>query len=163
MKSELQHSKRVAISYLAVRLSGSHCPVRIFSTAANYELANAMLGVRFTARVLRCKTLVVMIVSVDDQIRTRVIERVPQRFHQEIVSVSAAGTEQGLVKICEGAARRMLSQILPQPHSLWRGRVAATHMSTLAVQGEDVPGSKIVAVVPLLGISCRGAKVSVVR
>src|SRR6185312_15060003 len=93
MKSELQHSKRVTISYFTVGLGLSKDPVRVFPSTADYKLANAVESIQSAIRILRCKALVIVIVAVDDYIRARVIERIPQGFHQRIVSVRTAGTE----------------------------------------------------------------------
>ena len=162
VKGEFQYSERLSIPDFTVGLGCSDGPVRVFSAGASHELTNAVLPVRLSVRVLRCKTLVIMIVPVYDDLGSSLIKQIPQGLHQRIVSVSAPRTKQRLVKIRQRAARWMLRQVLLQPFSLRRRGLTPAHMRAFAVQSEDVPRPKFIAVISLRWISRRIAKVLVV-
>jgi len=63
MECEFQHSKGVSVPNFTVGLGGSDGPVRVLTSAANYELANAVLYVCFSVGVLGREALVVMVIE----------------------------------------------------------------------------------------------------
>src|SRR5579862_4964909 len=93
MQGQLQNSKRIGISDFAVRLWRAESSMRILAAASDNEFADAALGVRLSIRILRRKSLVVMIVSADNYVRIRRIQSIPDRFHLRIIAVLFARTE----------------------------------------------------------------------
>ncbi len=53
----------------------------------------------------------------------------------------------------------MRGQVGGEPVLLWGARPAAADLRAVAVDDDDVPGAEVVAVVALLGVACRRAKV----
>jgi hypothetical protein len=62
----------------------------------------------------------------------------------------------------KGATRRVGGQISPQPLRLGRIGAAPSYRCTIAIEGDDVPSGKVIAVVTLAGFTGSGAKKSVV-
>src|SRR5882762_551353 len=160
MQRQLQDAISIVIARLAVRLGRAKHPVRILPPAAHNKFPNAAVLVELPVRILRRETLVVVIVSVDDHVRPGFVERVPKRLHHGIVPVLPARAEQRLMPVSQRALRRRRSQILLQPLSLRRAGIAPAHLIAFAVDDNDVPRPKIVAVVALLRIARRLAKIA---
>src|SRR5712664_4793464 len=104
-----------------------------------------------------------MIVTVDHDIRVAFIERLEERLYGEVVAVRPAGAEERLVPIGEGAGRRMRREVRAQPFILGRTGLAAADGLALAVQHDDVPRTKFVAVIAGLQVTGSSAKIMKVR
>jgi hypothetical protein len=70
------------------------------------------MEVSVTIRILRSKSLIVVVVTTEDHIYTRGVQRLPKRLHVGTVTVPGSGTEQRFVKVSESADRGMLSEVL---------------------------------------------------
>src|SRR6266851_1865071 len=124
---------------------------------ARYELSDTACGIRRAIRSLRCEAFVIVIV--DDYIGVRFIQRFPQGFYGQIVAVRAAGAEERLVPVGECAGGRMRGKIRAEPFFLTRAGFAAPHVLALAVQHDNVPRAKFVAVVALFAVAGSGTKI----
>src|SRR5215213_11705433 len=76
VQRELQYAPRVAVADLAVGLSGTE-PVQPAAAGADHELANAVDGIRQSGGILGREALVLVVVTVDDDVRSRGVERLP--------------------------------------------------------------------------------------
>src|SRR5579863_985586 len=160
MQRQLKHSECIVVPNFAVGLWSTHLAMGILSATADNEFPNASLRIGFSIGIFRSKSLVVVIVSVDDYICVRGIQRIPQRFHLRVVAVLSARTEQRLVKICQRAGHVVLRQILPEPLPLRGRRITASNLTALAVQNNDVPRTQIVTVIALLRVASGGAEIA---
>ena len=79
----------------------------ILATRADDEFANAASGVGGAVGRLRGEALVVVVMTVDNHVGVGVIEGLPERLHRQVIAVSAAGTEKGLVPVGKRACRWM--------------------------------------------------------
>jgi len=93
MQRQLQDAESVGISGLTVGLRRREETVRILSSTPYNKLANAMLGIELAAGILRSEPFVVVVVSINNDVRTRVIQNVPQRFDFRIIAVRQPRTE----------------------------------------------------------------------
>src|SRR5215475_12063472 len=108
MESKFQHPKGVIVAHLALRLREAHLAMGVFASATDHKLANTVRRIGLSLRVLRCKTLVVVVVAAYDDISTAMIERVPKRFHRRIIAMFTPGTKQWLVEVRKRACGGML-------------------------------------------------------
>src|SRR5450432_310941 len=143
-----------------VGLEGSHGAVGILAAAADYEFADAVIVVELAVGILRGEAFVIVVVAVDDDVGSGLEECIPERLHERVVTVLAAGAEQRLVPVSESAAVSGTSEILREPLALGRVGVAPSDLVAFAVDDDDVPGSEIVAVVALFRVAGGGAKIA---
>jgi len=162
LQGELEDAKGGIVANFAIRLGFAERAM-ILSARANNEFANATRGIRRSVRSLGSKTLVVVVVAVDDHVGVGVVKRIPKRLDFEIVAVGAAGTEQRLVPIGECTSDRMRGKISAKPLFLWRAGFTAADVFAFAVQNDDVPGAEIVAVVAGLWVARGSAKIIEIR
>src|SRR5215212_3870064 len=113
---------------------------------ACHELADAVLRVSRTPRSYRSVALVAVGVAGEYDIGVMVVEDLPERLHPRRRG-TASGGEEGVVEVGEGAPRRMVGQVVPQPASLGGIPSTPTDLGAVAVEGEDVPASAVVTVV----------------
>src|SRR5215831_3997768 len=97
VESKFQHTKGVVVSHLALRLREAHLAMGVLATATHHKLANTVLRIGLSLGVLRCKTLIVVIVAAYDDISSAMIERVPKRLHRRIIAMFTSGTKQWFV------------------------------------------------------------------
>src|SRR5580765_1748365 len=157
-QGQLQNAKSFGIADFTVGILSSKRPM-ILSAGASNKFANTARRIRLSVGSLRSEALVVVIVTADDDIGVGGVERIPERPDGEIVAVFPAGTEQGFMKIGQRASDRMGGKIFAEPFALRRGGVAASSFDTFAVEDNDVPSTKFVAVVALVGFAGSGAKI----
>jgi hypothetical protein len=108
---------------------------------------------------LRGEALVIVVMAADHDIGVGVVERLEKRPNSEVVAVGAAGAEERLVSVGERAGDRMRGEIGTQPFFLGRTGFVAPDVLALAVEHDNVPRSKFVAVVTNLRVTCSGAKI----
>jgi len=89
---ELEHTERGGIADFTVGMRRAERPM-ILPTGARNEFSDSALRIGGSVRSLRGKTLVVMIVAADDDVRIGVIKRLPDGLDFQIVAVRAAGAE----------------------------------------------------------------------
>ena len=114
LESELQDAESCRIAQFAVgfRLSKG---TMVFAARAGDEFANSPLWIRSAFRILRGKSFIVVVVTVDDHIHVGVIERLEERLYSRVFAMGASGTEQGLVPIGKGASDRMPGEVRAKP------------------------------------------------
>ena len=83
----------------------------ILASSADDKFADSMGGIRGAIGILWPKALVIVVVTVHDDIGIRFVERLPERLKSWIVAVRAAGTKERLVPVGERAGRRMCGEI----------------------------------------------------
>src|SRR6266581_3467946 len=155
IQRELYHTPRVPVLHLAVRLRCGAVAVEGRAAGAHHELAYPERRVGDGSRRLRCEALVAVPVTVHYNVRAILVEGVPQRLIRWVAGDDGPGDESGLVPIHEGATRRMGGEIGAQPLHLCGAR---RHVQ-LAVDGDDVPGAQVVAVVARAGRASQRAEV----
>src|SRR6266851_5507312 len=162
LERELQDAEGSRIARFAIRFWRAEGAV-ILAAGANDEFADAARGVGRAVGFLRGKTLVIVVVAGDHDIRVGFVERLEERLNSEVVAVGAAGTEERFVPVGEGAGGGMRGEIGAQPFFLRRTGFAATVVLAPAVQHDDVPCSEVVAVVAGLWVAGSGAEIIEVR
>src|SRR5262252_5235980 len=85
MQSQLQHSKGIAVSHLAVGLGIAKLAMAVFAAAAHYKFADTARRIELAIRVLRSKALVIVIVSIDHHIGISSVQRLPEGLDLRIV------------------------------------------------------------------------------
>ena len=61
--------------------------MRVLATCTNNELADAVQSINYPVGVLWHESLIVVIVSIDNHIRTAVIENFPERFNLSLPKI----------------------------------------------------------------------------
>ncbi len=158
LQRKFEDAKRGKVANFAVGFRRAERTVAL-SAGANDKFTDAAFGIGSTVRRLRSEALVVVIVAVDDDVGIRSVEGIPERFQGQIVAMRAARTEERFVPVGQCARHRMRGEIGAQPLFLRRTGFAAAHFFALAVQYDDVPRAKFVAVVAGLGIASGHAKI----
>src|SRR6266511_2022884 len=158
VQGELQHTVRVGVAYLAVRLGRAELVVA-GPARPDHELADAACGVEYAVRALRREALVVVVVAGEHYLGIRRVQRLEDRSHLGGVAMLAAGREQGLVPVRELAPAGRRGQVRAQPPLLCRSGLTPADLVALRVDDHDVPGTQGVGVVPPCGGAGRGAEV----
>ena len=106
------------------------------------ELADPLGRICDAGGRLRGEALVVVVVSDDHDLRSGVVQVLPQRLRLD-VGPFVAGTEERMMPVGKRATLRVAGEIRPQPLLLRRADV---HRD-VAVQRHDMPVAQVVAVV----------------
>jgi len=103
--------------------------------------------------------LIVVFVAREDHIRVEVVKRLPDRLHLRAASMGGAVVEERVMAIGERARRRKSFQVVAQPAFLlgtlitrWRPVSEERRIGAFAVDHDDVPGAKVVAVIGLFQV-----------
>src|SRR5207249_128173 len=157
VERELQDSPRHPVAHLAVGDRGrGRVAVQARAARAHDELTHAVGLVEHGAWVLRRESLVAVFVAVHDYLGAVLVQRIPQRLICRVAGDDGAGDEARSVPVSEGAELGVGREVGAQPLHLRRTRRDVD----LAVDGEDVPGAQVVAVVPFRRIARGRAEVS---
>src|SRR5215472_1465618 len=135
-------------------------PPLVLPSRTHHELTYSTRCVGSPIGPLRGEAFVVVVVAVEHDVGAGLIEVVPEVFHLGAVSVLVARAEQRYVPKRQRATRGVLLKILSQPLFLRGSLAAAANRRTLTVQGDDVPGSEIKAVITATRVARRLSKVS---
>jgi hypothetical protein len=114
-------------------------------------LSDAAFRIGNTVRILGCKALIVVRVTVQDYVGIGLVQIAPERSYLGRISMMSR-CDQGAVPECEDAGRGALSQIFPQPFFLLGSLLARNRFAFVVaarVQRHDVPRAQIEAVVSL--------------
>ncbi len=160
MQRQLQDASGVAIPHLAIWLDCRE-GAQTRAARADDELADAPLWICPTSWILRCEPLVVVVMPIQYDIGTGIIERLPERLRKGLIAV-LSGAETRMVPVGEGAGGRMSGEIGTQPLLLRRARLAAAHRGALGVEYDNVPRTLVVGVVAFVRIAGSGTKVVIV-
>src|SRR5882724_7968769 len=156
---ELEHAEHAADADLTVRPEDRIGAVQAAPTRARDDLADAVGEIEVSGRVGLRETLIIVHVAIEDQVRMRGVQVVPER------QCGGAGGERarrriepGVMPHRENAFPRRPREIGLEPQLLsgaYRGR----HERVVAVQHHDVPRPDVDAVVAEAARPGRGAKV----
>ena len=160
MQRQRQYAVRIAVAHLAVRDCRPESVVAPAARADN-ELADAE-RISGAVGVLRPESLVVVLVSAEDDIRAVVGQRLPDRLHEGLVAVRRAGAEPRMVPVRQRAGGGVGGKIRAQPGLLRRSGAAAADGRAVAVERDDVPRADLVAVVPQRRVAGGRAEIAVV-
>src|SRR5450755_1965852 len=152
MQCQLQDPECVRITDFAIRMRIAEGPL-ILTARASHKFADAPLGVGFAVGILESESLVVVVVSTNDDVGIRVVESLPKRFEFGIVAVLGAGAEQRLVKISQSAGGRMRGEICAEPFFFARTGITAADLRALAIQDDDVPVAQLITVEAIFRVS----------
>ena len=112
MQGQHEHAKGIVITHLTVE--GDPLERGMIGTAApNDELSDAADGVWRCVRRLRRKSLIDVVMSVQDHIYVVIVQALPDRLG--VGGITAAGAKQWNVPVCQGTKIRVSSQIRLQP------------------------------------------------
>src|SRR6476660_3748542 len=136
----------------------------IRATATYDKFTHAANVVNNSIRGLGSKSLIDMVVSIQDQVGIVVVKDLPKIFAVEFGA--ASGTKQGNVPVCQSADIRVGIQICLEPLSLRRGRTTSARIPAIRVKRDQMPGADIITIVALslisggrseiVEIACRG-------
>ena len=90
----------------------------ILASGANHEFADSAGSIRGATGILGPEALVIVVVTIHDDIGVRFIKRLPERLHGWIVAMRVAGTEERLVPLGQRARRWVGGKIGAQPFLL---------------------------------------------
>jgi hypothetical protein len=111
---------------------------------AHHELPDATLGIRPPPGILRGKTLVVVVVTVEHRVDAGGVEDLPKTLHPFEAGTIRPRSEQRVVEV--GKSTRLLvvgGEVLLEPPPLGgAGAAADLSLSTVAVEGDYVPGPR---------------------
>ena len=110
----------------------------------DHELDHAMCAVEPVASSLRREALVVVVMSVEDDVRTGPVENAPEGADVLVLLVKSRGVARMVVGR-ENAAVRMAVEVATQPARLARSGPAA-HPGAVRVEDDHVPASELAAV-----------------
>ncbi len=110
MQRQLKHPEGFIVADLGVRLAADES-VEASSPCAYHELPNAF-GICLTFRILRGKTLVVMVMTVQDHVCAMRIKGLPERPHTRGIPM-LAGVETRLMPYRQRTGNRIGVQICP--------------------------------------------------
>jgi len=85
-----------------------------------------------------------MVMTVEDDVRAVLVERLPERFSVNAVAM-LPGTETRRVPVGQSTDIRVRRQISPQPLFLCRAR----RLVDLTVEGNNMPGTQVIRIVAL--------------
>src|SRR5262249_19539314 len=103
-----------------------------------------------------------MLVAVDDDFPSHFIQCLPDGSHFWMHCVSRVETraEQRMMPVGQRAGRAVRGQVAAQPLLFGRACFTAADSHAIAVDNHDVPGTQIVAVVSLAGVTGGGPQIS---
>src|SRR5581483_5882533 len=93
VQSQLQHSKGIGVSGFAIWFCIAEYPMAVLAAASHHKFPDTACVIQLAVGVLWREALVVMIVSVDDNICVGGIKILPEGFHLGIVAVSLSRAE----------------------------------------------------------------------
>ena len=131
----------------------------ILATGAHNKLPNTAHRISIAIGILRSEPFVIVVVAVNDHIGIGIVQRLKERLDFQVIAMLSARAEQRLVKVRKGASLRMTGQIGAQPFLFTRRCVASADFDALAVQRDNVPGTKVVAVEAILWLAGCLAKI----
>src|SRR5262249_56113945 len=97
-----------------------------------------------------------MVVSVDHHVRGELREYLPEGAQAGVAAMPAAGAEQRVMPVGQGARHFVRRQILPQPLLLCGFGV----LPEVTVQRHDVPPAEVIAVIAAARLPRAGARVA---
>src|SRR6266481_242836 len=162
LEVKFQNAEGSGVAQFAVGLWFDEGAV-ILTACTEDELANAASRIRSGVRSLWGEAFVIVVVTADNDVRVAIVEGLEKRLDGEVVAMGAAGAEERLVPIGQGASGRVCSEIGAKPFFLRRTGFAATNVLTFAIQHNNVPSAEFVAVVAGLRVTGSGAKIVEVR
>src|SRR5207253_11118242 len=110
---------------------------------ARNDFADAEGGIDRAGGRLWREALVVVVMPIEDELCSGLVQRLPQRPGRSVDRYGARA-EQGMVPVGEGALRRVGGEIGAQPLLLG----GPCDRGGIAVQRNDVPRAEVVAVIP---------------
>ena len=157
VQGEFEHAVSVVVVNLRV---GDRVRDLIEAPApgAHHELPDATIGIRPPVWVLRGKTLValvVVVVAVEHHVDAGGVEDLPKTLHPFDAGTIRPRSEQRVVEVGKGTLLLVVGgEVLLELPPLGGAETAAdlSH-STVAVEGDYVPGPQVVGVVALIRIS----------
>src|SRR5688572_25627581 len=96
----------------------------VLAAGADYEPTYTAHEVEIALSVLRCETLVVVVMTREHDVRPGIIKRLPDRPHGWCVAVLARAKER-VVPVGQRADCRVCGQVSTQPLLLWGARPTA--------------------------------------
>src|SRR5918992_815457 len=160
VQGKFEHAVGVVVVDLRVG-DGKRDLIEAPTPCAHHELPDAILGIRPSLRILRGKTLVVVVVSVEHHVDASGEEDLPKTLHSFYTGTIRSRSEQRVVEVDKGTHLFVVGgEVLFEPTPLGgAGTAADLSLSTVAVEGDEVPASQVVGVVPFAGIASRCAEV----
>jgi len=157
MERKFQGSERIYVSSLAIWLYTRNRSV-VCSTGTDNEFSNPAQRVCYTIGILRSKTLVNMVVTIQNNLYIVVIQKRVNLLHIRIGA--SAGREYGNMVIDQRTDIWVILKILLEPDILRTTSAASTGLAALRIESNNMPGTNIVTVIALATISSWTVRVS---
>ena len=158
MQGQFEDAKHSLFLMLAI-VFGNKVSFLHFPAGTDNKFTNAPLGIKLPIRVLGGEPLVVVFVTIEDQISVKVVKRLPDRLHLRAASMPTAVVEKRVMPVGQRARRGKSFQVFAQPLFLlgsliagWRSVPEEPRVRALAVDHYDVPRAKVVAVIGFLKV-----------
>src|SRR5438094_615833 len=158
VERQLQHAVRVVVPDEAGFQGLSEGIVQTASRSDD-EFTNPSLIVGLPIGRLRRKPLVVVFLSVQDQLGPSVVEKLPDRLHYLRAAVNRSRAEERVVPVRQRARVLVLRKVRAQPLPLWGPPLTAADLVTHRVDDDHVPGAEVVAVIRLPARAGGGAEI----
>src|SRR5437868_3043445 len=140
MQGQLEDPEGATLAQLAVGLDERKA-AEVAPTSAHDELADAVRQVEVLAWILGGEALVIMVVRVQDHVRSRSVQILPERAVRGEIA-AAPGAPAHLMPEGQDAGVGMGGQVCLEPLLLGAARRAAD-VGTLGIEGDEVPGPQV--------------------
>src|SRR5438105_5779739 len=115
MQSQFKHPEGIVVRDFAVRLASGLDNVEASSAGARDELPYSKFWIRRAIRCLGSEPLIIMLVPVNNELSSVVVEGVPEGLHFMGASRSRAGAEPGVLPDSNRAVGRAGSEVGAEP------------------------------------------------
>src|SRR5919106_2664501 len=115
-----------------------------------HKLANPSSWVRNALGILRRESLIIVFMSGQHDIRTKIIQCLPEWLHATVATMYRTRTKAWMMPVCQCAGDSMCSKILSKPLLLCRARI---HRD-VAIQRDDVPVTQVITVITFSKLTC---------
>jgi len=96
-----------------------------------------------------------VVVAVEHHVDAASVEDLPNTLHPFNAGTIRPRSEKRVVEVGKGTLLLVVGgEVLLEPPPLGGAETAAEHLSTVAVEGDEVPASQVVRVVSFVGVSC---------
>src|SRR5215204_6444341 len=160
MQAQLQDAEGLIVAHLGRRRQGLRKRSEVGAAGADHELADASPRVSGAGGIERGVALVVMRVPGKNDLRPRLIQRLPQRLHLRGVAATTANVEAEarMVPIGQRTGSGMGGQVGAQPLPLGRTCPTPAGLAAVAVEHHDVPAPQVIAIVAPAGAAAVGVQ-----
>jgi hypothetical protein len=159
MQCQFEDAIRIRVADKTIGLGRVECIV-ILATGSHHKLLDAVRVCR-AAWVLQSKTFIVMIVTAQHDLSPGSVQIPPKGIVTGVTSMFAGG-EARVVPVRQRTHAGVSRQIGLQPLFLRRTGSTTTDLTTVRIEGNQVPGADIIAIVAFGPVAGRRTEVIIV-